>query len=107
MNAETSLQQVAQRLRQHRINRQLTQAELAEKAGVTKRTIENLESGKSTQFLTVLRTMEALDLLENIDVAIPEVPVSPLLKHARDGEQPQRVRKSKPTADTEWSWGDE
>ena len=64
---EAVLSELGSRLAQVRLERNLTQAQLAEQAGVSKRTVERLESGSvATQlsgFIRVCRVLELLDLV--------------------------------------------
>ena len=97
--------EVGRRLAQHRISLQMTQARLAEEAGVSKRTVERFENGESAQFLSVIRMFRALDLLPNLDAMIPGVAASPLDAVKRKGRVRQRAsspRKRARNADWEW-----
>ena len=109
LSDEAVLQQLGQRLARCRLNLGLTQAALAEQAGVAKRTVERVEAGGSTQMSTMIRIMRILGLLEALDGAIPEVAPSPLDLMKMKGKQRQRASsKTRPTeAEDTWSWGDE
>ncbi|WDL99180.1 helix-turn-helix transcriptional regulator [Alicyclobacillus sp. ALC3] len=48
------------KLREARLEAKMTQIELAEKAGVTRRTISNLESGKTLPNLSLLFVLAAI-----------------------------------------------
>lgn len=48
------------RLRKERINQQMTQSELAKRAGIGVNTLSNLESGKNTGFENIIRVAMAL-----------------------------------------------
>lgn len=83
------------RIKDTRIRKGLTQAELAMSAGVSLLTIANIEKGKSvtmTMFLSVLR---ALGMLENLEYLIPEAKISPLLLKKVQGKKRFRVRRLK------------
>ncbi len=61
---ETVLAELGRRLARYRLDRNLSQAELARSAGVSKRTVERLESGASSQlgnFPLILDGGPALD----------------------------------------------
>ncbi len=49
------LAEIGRRLERRRINANLTQAQLADEAGIAKRTLERLESGASAEFVTLVR----------------------------------------------------
>lgn len=48
------------RLRKERINQQMTQSELAKRAGIGVNTLSNLESGKNTGFENIIRVAMVL-----------------------------------------------
>ena len=101
------LQELGRRIAQQRLGRNLSQAQLAEQAGIFKRTLERLEAGASaTQLSLFLRVLRQLDLLERLDLLIPEPQPSPLalleLQKA-DRKRASRRRIAKPTST--WTWG--
>lgn len=103
------LTELGRRLAQFRIGLNLTQAELARKAGVGKRTLERLEAGETTQTRTLLRVLRELDLLSQLDVLLPEPRPRPRNVVQENSTLPQRVGRKKQEADhgTKWKWGDE
>jgi transcriptional regulator with XRE-family HTH domain len=99
------LAEVGQRLAQRRISLEMTQARLADEAGVSKRTVERFENGESAQFLSVIRMLRALDLLPNLDVMIPAVTASPLDAVKRGGRVRQRASSPRRKArNADWEW---
>ena len=99
------LAEVGQRLAQRRISRQMTQAQLADEAGVSKRTVERFENGESAQILSVIRMFRALDLLSNLNAMIPAVTASPLDAVRRKGRVRQRASSPrKPAKNADWEW---
>ena len=102
---QTILAEIGERIARRRLAHQLTQAELAEQAGIGKRTLERAEAGETTQFSTIIRIFRVLDLLPKLDQILAEPPIRPLEAAARKGKRRQRApglrrtKKSKP-----WSW---
>src|ERR1700723_369310 len=87
------LQQVlGQRVRTFRINRNSSQEELAEKAGVSLKTLQNLELGHGSSTETLLRTLKALNSLGTLDLLAAAPSVSPLAL-LRNPTPPRRVRR--------------
>jgi len=103
------LAEIGARLTRRRLDLQLTQANLAEQAGVAKRTVERVEAGASTQLSTLVRLLRVLDLLPNLDQAIPELPPRPMDLLKRKGKQRQRASSRGRKAETgkPWAWDDE
>jgi transcriptional regulator with XRE-family HTH domain len=102
------LRDLGERLASARLARNLTQAALAEQAGVAKRTVERLESGEvATQLSGFLRVCRALGLLERFDALIPEPSVSPMAQLKLQGRKRQRAagKRIKDAEHTPWTWG--
>lgn len=106
---EAILQELGRRLAQFRIDLNLTQAELAYRAGVGKRTLERLETGETTQTRTLFRILRELDLLGKIEIVLPEPTTRPSQAIKEAGALPKRVsRKRSGEGEAEpWKWGDE
>jgi transcriptional regulator with XRE-family HTH domain len=95
------------RIASRRIDRQLTQAQLAERAGVGKRTLERLENGESTQMSTVIRIFRVLELLPNLDAMIPEPGLRPMDLLKLKGKVRQRASAPRETGEpAAWEWKD-
>jgi len=71
-STEATLKAIGERLLKQRLGANLTQASLAEKAGVSKRTIERIENGSSIQLSTLIQVLRVFNLLEGLDIALPE-----------------------------------
>lgn len=102
------LSEIGDRLARRRLDLQLTQAGLAEQAGVAKRTVERIEAGASVQMSTLIRLFRVLDLLPGLDQAIPEAVPRPMDILRRKGKQRQRAssRAGKVKPGKPWSWDD-
>ncbi|MCX6954704.1 MAG: helix-turn-helix transcriptional regulator [Verrucomicrobia bacterium] len=70
---EMILAELGRRLAQVRLGKHMTQKQLAERAGVSKRTVERLESGEVAPQLTAfVRIYRALELVERLEGLVPE-----------------------------------
>ena len=104
------LEELGTRLAGARLGRNLTQAELAEQAGVSKRTVERLESGAvATHLSGFLRVCRVLGLLENFESLVPEAQTSPMeqLKRQRGKRQRATGKRGSTGKPGKWTWGDE
>lgn len=103
------LLELGRRLTAVRLAQNLTQAALAEKAGVAKRTIERLESGAvATQLSGFLRVCRALGLIEGLEMLMPEQVASPMAQLKLQGNKRQRASKAKAAKakPEKWTWGE-
>lgn len=104
-----ALAELGGRLGRARLDANLTQAELAREAGISKRTLERLEAGHSTQLTNLLRVLRALGLLDRLDALVPEALPSPVQQlrlegRTRERASPAAKRDSKPA---DWTWDDD
>ncbi|MDK2776316.1 MAG: helix-turn-helix domain-containing protein [Pseudomonadota bacterium] len=81
---------LGERLRQARLNQDLTQAEVADMAGVGRKTVLNAEKGRATLEVFVA-ILAALGLTSALDQFLPPQPVSPLQLAKLQGRQRQRA----------------
>lgn len=101
---------LGQRISQHRLQANLTQAELAARAGVGKRTLERIEAGGGAELTTFVRILRALDLVDGLDRLVPELPPSPIARLELQGKARRRAsgRRAKPPASPKpWTWGED
>lgn len=106
---EALLLELGSRLTAARLAQNLTQAALAERAGVAKRTVERLESGAvATQLSGFLRVCRTLGLIEGLEILVPEQPMSPIAQLKLQGRKRQRASKAKATKarNKRWTWGE-
>jgi len=106
---EAILEKLGTRLANIRIDHDLTQANLAREAGVSKRTVERVESGGSAQMSNIIRILRELDLLEGLDRLIPEARPRPMDLLKRKGKIRKRVRTKRTISGpaTPWSWDEQ
>lgn len=91
---EATLGEIGNRFMQRRLQRNLTQAELATRAGVSKRTVERLEEGGSSQLANVVKVIRALDLFDGLNRLVPELGPSPIQQAKLQGRQRKRASGS-------------
>lgn len=109
MNDDVILSELGRRIGRVRLDKNITQAQLAQQAGVSKRTIERLEAGAvGTQLSGFIRVCRVLGLLERFELLLPEPVPSPLAQLKYRGKERQRawvVREPGPT-NRKWEWGE-
>lgn len=101
--------EIGERIATLRLNRNLTQADLAEQAGISKRTIERLEAGESVQIANLIRLLRSLGLLPRLESLFPEPVPSPVSQLKLQGKKRRRASSKAPRSSprTAWKWGDE
>jgi putative transcriptional regulator len=82
--------ELGERLKQARLNTDMTQAEVAEQAGVSRKAVLNAEKGKA-QLETLVAIMMALQLTEQLDNFLPIQEVSPIQLAKLQGRKRQRA----------------
>jgi transcriptional regulator with XRE-family HTH domain len=106
---ELILQELGERLARTRLEGDLTQAQLANRAGISKRTLERLESGAaSTQLTTFIRICRALGLVPRFDAFVPQPVASPMEQVKLQGRKRKRASGTRveKTARKKWTWGE-
>lgn len=91
-----ALGEIGRRLRRIRLAQNLTVDELAERSGVSVRTILRLEGGEGARLDNVIRVRRGLGRLEALDAFLPEPTVSPKELVERSGTPRKRARKGVP-----------
>lgn len=101
------LLQLGDRLLKHRLDKNMTQAALAEEAGVSGRTINRLEHGHSIQVSNLVRILRSLGLLENLEALVPGPEISPMQLLKLQGKKRKRASTTAKNDEEEaWSWGE-
>lgn len=118
LSDDAILAEIGDRAAAARLSRNLTQAALARDAGISKRTVERLESGESVQLTSFVRVLRALDLLAGLDALLPPARPTPMDLLRGRGKAPQRAsgeRGARDDASSDdaggedpgWTWGEE
>jgi len=101
------LEELGSRIAQYRLNRNLTQEDLANEAGISLRTLVRIEQGYPAQMTSIVRLLRILRLLMNMEALIPEPPVSPVQQLKMEGKKRKRAssKAAMLTNKQPWSWG--
>ena len=100
--------EICQTVKQMRINKNISQQEIAERSGLDRTTISRMESGRSVSLLTLVQVLRALDKLEVLNVFKAYQIESPIKLLKEEEKKRKRAGKSKKTLksqskeDVEW-----
>ena len=93
MSSLAIAEELGNRLKQARLNANLTQADLAVSAGVSRKVLMNAEKGKA-QLDNVIAILLSLNMADQLDLFIPKQEISPLQLAKLKGKERQRASKS-------------
>jgi len=109
-NNEAIREELGQRLKSERLNRNITQNVLAEKAGISRRTLVGAERGEPFTIDTLISILRELNCLAQISLFLPEPEISPIQLSKLKGKKRQRAGGKftypKPRS-TPWVWNEE
>ena len=91
-------EQLGERLRQARLNADLTQAEVASRAGLSRRTVLNAEKGQ-VQLENLVAILAAMGMVNQLNMFLPVQEISPIQLAKLKGQQRQRASRSETKAD--------
>ena len=107
MNGQKSYQEynreLGQKIKIYRIMKEMSQQDLEDKSGVSKRSISRLEQGESVQVDNLFKILLALGLGNNIELLVPDQTKRPSYYLEKTETKPQRVRKK--TTKDNFKWG--
>lgn len=92
MTNEALLQYVGKQMQQMRINAQLSQQQLAERAGVSRSTVTQVENGRGMKMESVVALLRVLNKLEILNNFETQALVSPLMIAKQAGKTIKRIR---------------
>lgn len=95
MTLPVLFEEIGERLERHRLDRNLTQEQLAAEAGIGRATVARLESGSPVGMAALFSVLKVLGLVEALNAAIPAPSPSPIQQLDAAGRLRQRAR---PTA---------
>lgn len=103
---DTVIKEIGARLQQMRLDRNLIRTDLAEQAGVSRSTIERVESGESVQLVNLIRICRALGILTQFEAVFPTPTPSPIEQLKLHGNRRRRASKKRSDAPGTWEWGE-
>ena len=107
LSDETLIKELGKRMQALRLARNLTQAQLAKEAGISRRTVERIESGAGSAQLSIfLRICRVLGLIERLELLLPPSEPGPIELLKRKPLHRKRARRAAEPDRTKWSWGE-
>lgn len=110
LSSHSALKELGKRLKTFRISFGITQEELSKKSGVSRRSVQNIESGEDVTLTTLIKVLMVFDLDANLDLLIPDSSNRPSYYMKASHKTKLRVRPIKTTTQSqskEFKWGDE
>ncbi len=98
------LRELGVRIRQYRIALNITQAELADRCGISSSTEVRIESGVDSKISNYIKILKSLGLAQNLNLLIPEP--QPDFKALYE-RKPARQRARSGKAGSAWIWGED
>ena len=96
---------LGERLRNARLNLNLTRESLAANAGLSVDTVRNAETGRNVSLETLIRLLRGLGRLEDLGLLLESGGPSPVQLAKRQGKMRQRASGSREKKGTEgWQW---
>lgn len=109
--SDTMIQiELGHRLQRMRLTQNTTQEALAEKSGVAKRTIANVEAGNGCSLGSLIAILRGLGKLDQLNQFLPAPPLSPIQLSRMAGKQRRRATGSRTRtkeAPSTWQWADD
>ena len=87
---------LGKRLKRARLNINMTQIEVADRAGITRKVVMQAEKGR-VQLQSLIAILQVLDLTDSIDNLLPQPMISPIQLAKLQGKQRQRATGVEPT----------
>ena len=108
LTSENIERELCRKLAAARLLQNISQAKLAESAGVSRRTISRMENGQGVSLDTFIRVMMALGLADHLTTLLPDSKIRPIERVNRNNERknassPRTTKKQS----KEWKWGDQ
>jgi transcriptional regulator with XRE-family HTH domain len=89
------VKEICQAVKQMRINKNISQQQIAEMSGLDRTTISRMETGRAVNILTLVQVLRALDKLDILNVFSTEQVISPIRLLKEEERKRKRAGKTK------------
>lgn len=103
---QSEIELLSKRIRNYRIDCELTQRQLADQSGVSIRSLQRFEKGEDIQLGNLIKILKALGIEENLKMLVPDVTGRPSA-YVGGPRTRKRVRTSNRENRIVFKWGDE
>ncbi len=100
------IKELGKKIKTYRIMNEMSQQDLEDKSGVSKRSISRLEQGESVQVDNLFKILIALNLGDNIELLVPDQTKRPSYYLEDKATKAKRVKR-KTGKKNDFKWGDE
>lgn len=90
MTDQAVAKELGLRLKQQRLNKDFSQKNIADRAGISITAVQGAERGETT-IMTMIKILRVLGNLEQLDVFLPEPKISPLQMSKLEGKKRQKA----------------
>ncbi len=99
MNDSAILDLLGERIKKERLNQNMTQFEIAQRAGMDRIVLTRLENGKGCTLGNMIKILRVLGKIDQLDLFLPEPGVSPVQLAKFTGQQRREAsgRRGRPT----------
>lgn len=104
MSDDSIIQSIGDFVKHHRLEQNITQAELANRAGINRSTLSDLESGRRCQLITLIQVLRILNKLEVFEAFEVQQQISPMLLAELEMKKRQKAsaRTHSPQKKSDW-----
>lgn len=90
MTDKAVVKELGMRLKQYRLNKNLSQQLVAERAGISRTAVQGAEKGE-TSLITIVRILRVLGRLDSLESFLPEPEISPVALAKMQGQKRKKA----------------
>lgn len=98
------VREIGRRIKQYRLNQNLTQKEVADLAGIHRTTLSALENGTASTLITLVQVLRALGEMDLFEGFLPDPGPSPIQMAKLQGKARQRASGERKTSNEGEAW---
>jgi len=103
-STELIVRDLGESLASIRLSQNISQKNLAEKAGINRRTLSRLENGQGATLDTLVRVLRGLSLEDHLAALLPDSGIQPVQRLAVKKQERKRASATVKEQAKPWSW---